>query len=119
MPKCKLFDQLCFLQDTVCNRPTTSNIQHLESDSPTTPPAAEGNSVQSIDSPNTPCPPSSTTRNFACTDCSLKSQKSKVQKIDPVDHALLKALNEDTTRVETDPDVAFAHSIIPILRALP
>lgn len=40
--------------------------------------------------------------------------------MDPVDQALLKALKDDDSKQTlSDPDVAFVHSIIPILKSLP
>ena len=122
LPKYRLFDQLLFIRDTVANRPTVSNINLQSEDgenlftspqSPLCPPAGACSSFNS-DKPQKPQLPLKRRLNSA------DSVDKKHESIDPVDKALLKVL-DNTPKIQglEDPDVAFAHSIVPILRALP
>lgn len=120
LPKCKLFDQLYFIKDTVANRPTISNIPQ------------ESQETCKIDQFTPPPSCSSDQRKRGFDDIfedetpiksgpSSKKAKAKLVQIDAGDQALINALREDSSKKSEldDPDVAFAHSIIPILKLLP
>ena len=128
LQKCKLYDQLVLLRDNVANRPTVSNIASADKsdvdlftppDSPPSevPPTQNESFMEDI---HTVTPPTTSRKRKASVE--LQRHKSEKQEVNPVDQALLKALNDDSAaKVQTlsDPDVAFVHSIIPILLLLP
>ena len=111
---------MLFLNDSILNRPTTSNvISNSQSVSVEV-------SLLPWSSPSSSSP--SSTRNESVkrvdtTDVINESKRSKLSKpsLDTTDQALLELLRkEDKDNMEIpDADVGFANSIVPILQSLP
>ena len=113
LPKCKLFDQLLFLRDSVCNRQSKSNVTIEKSEVPDT---------EAFTPPASPLDDSKTRKKQSSTEkCNFPSKKSRKQLSDECDAVLIDALKNTgpSTKDIVDPDVSFTESIIHILRSLP
>lgn len=121
LPRCKLFDQLLFIKDTVLNRPSISNIvtddYPQQSDVDLFTPPQSPSYEQLVRSPQVESFQPHTKR----SSTSSENKRKKIPKqLDVGDQILLDALNNSSKKEATlDADVSFAESIVPILRSLP
>lgn len=115
LPKCKLFDQLVFIRDTVANRPTISNINIEEA-------MSSNSSLETTPSESPSCSSPVSAVNTPESDL-IGSRKRKCARetISKCDALLIEALKNDGGQKEKvfDADVSFAESIIPLLKKLP
>ena len=114
LPKCKLFDQLLFIRDTVSNRQSVSNL------------SIEGSPVADSEvftPPASPASSASRKSNSNMESSNIPPKKVKKRPLDECDALLIDALKKDSSASEkksvVDPDVSFTDSIVPILRSLP
>ena len=113
LPKCKLFDQLQFLRDSVSNKATVSNV------------LTEGSQVADYNEIATEpgSPHESTSRKGVpkSTEPKAALSKRKRKQLDECDELLIDALKQSAPsedQYSIDPDKKFTESIIPILRNL-
>ena len=115
LPKCKLFNQLMFVRDTIANRKTVSNLDVGDSNT--------------LEESLADIPPKSFTGSKFVVDyvpvqeatIATKRKTEKTTLSDKCDVMLIEAfMNEKGKRErEIDADESFAESIIPILQKLP
>jgi len=115
LPKCKLFQELMFIRDTVANRPSISNINIEE--------AMSSNGCSKATSSESPTcsTPVSAVYSPETDFVSSKKRKCAKETISKCDAILIEALKNDEKQKEKifDTDVSFAESIVPILKMLP
>ena len=108
LPKCKLFDQLLFVRDTVSNRQSVSNV------------SIEGSTISNLDVFTPPASPYDST---APKSSNTPLNRIKKRPLDECDALIIDALKNESSTSEKksvlDPDVSFTDSIVPILRNLP
>ena len=113
LPKCKLFDQLQFLRDSVSNKATVSNVFTEGSQ------AAHYNEIAT--EPVSPHHSASKKRVSNSTEPKAGPSKRKRKQLDECDELLIDALKQSApseNQESIDPDIKFTESIIPILRNL-
>ena len=117
--RCKKFESLLFMKDTVANRATESNIsERLPSPSTIASSSASLQSTQAQASDDTV----QKRKNIDTRD-TRKSKKINDRK-ESIDYLLIEALNKTKDEVpaeekEDDKDLLFVKSIVPILKILP
>ena len=107
LPKCKMFDQMTFIKDSVTNRPTTSNLNIEDS--------------SDMNFPESPASITATPVGGSRRKSNTRKRKLEKPSIDSYDAMLIEALKDDGVPKAKvfDADVSFAESIIPILKKLP
>ena len=101
LPKCRFFDELLFIKDTVSNRPSCSNIS-LYDIPPVSSSQEDGVSSKRCSTEPTP-----------------RKRAKKISLADTANECIIEALSKNDDQKEIDADVSFANSIVPILRNLP
>ena len=142
-PTCRFYNQLQFLQDSVSNRTTHSNIQVIRCDSPDSPcpmettlpdqsvaqsalaslsPASDQKSDKQQVTPNADHPPGKQKSEFP--QATVVPKRKKKVELDPVEQFLIKSIdkkdqeNKLSTTKSEDPDEQFCRSIADTLRRL-